>query len=496
MAQLLSWLALSGARDNSGEPVSSGSIWFYEPGGGTTTATVYADVDGTVIASNPAALDAGGRAVIYVTSPVRVVVQDATGADVSDYDQADVIRAETVQVDNPGWSDEYLDDVLTDLYTSTGGVNGQYLESAGATARTIKSKFSELSVSVKDFGAKGDGLTVDTTAIQAAINRVEFLGGGEVYFPPGTYLIDQTLRRGVIDGVHIRGAGAGVSIIKNTSGTANAITCANSSGGSFSDLSVSASTASTGIGIDLAVMQSGSLTRVSVTGHYTAISTTGTSLIFNGVVTQAAAASAATGRGVVLSVASKIVFVGGGLSGSGDSASYGLDLKSSAADVTTVGTSIDRLNLDTTLTGSRFNIIDPGGVVLIYGGTAMPSGLRVTGLPASVGTVDGYKGGLLTGATFTPNLTQGSNITIDATTTGSAYTIAVPTPPPPADDYGVFVTLTFWAHAGGAITGWGLAAGYHVSSAPSTVDTHKTTYRLHWDPDNAVWREVSRSDTT
>ena len=44
-------------------------------------------------------------------------------------------------------------------------------------------------VSVKDFGVVGDGVTDDTTAIQAAINN----SASEVYFPAGKYIISDTL---------------------------------------------------------------------------------------------------------------------------------------------------------------------------------------------------------------------------------------------------------------------------------------------------------------
>lgn len=43
-------------------------------------------------------------------------------------------------------------------------------------------------VNIRDFGAKGDGATVDTKAINDAIDAAAKKGGGTVYFPAGTYL--------------------------------------------------------------------------------------------------------------------------------------------------------------------------------------------------------------------------------------------------------------------------------------------------------------------
>ena len=57
-----------------------------------------------------------------------------------------------------------------------------------ASNRAINLKLQE-TVSVKDFGAVGNGAADDTAAIQAAITYVESLGGGNVYLPAGTYNI-------------------------------------------------------------------------------------------------------------------------------------------------------------------------------------------------------------------------------------------------------------------------------------------------------------------
>jgi polygalacturonase len=45
------------------------------------------------------------------------------------------------------------------------------------------------SYNVRNFGAKGDGTTKDTTAFQKALDTCAVLGGGEVFVPAGKYLI-------------------------------------------------------------------------------------------------------------------------------------------------------------------------------------------------------------------------------------------------------------------------------------------------------------------
>lgn len=60
----------------------------------------------------------------------------------------------------------------------------------GAVNRDINQKLQEI-VSVKDFGAVGNGTTDDTVAIQAAINSVAI--SGAVYMPAGVYKITATI---------------------------------------------------------------------------------------------------------------------------------------------------------------------------------------------------------------------------------------------------------------------------------------------------------------
>ena len=56
----------------------------------------------------------------------------------------------------------------------------------GAVLRTAQAKARDV-VSVKDFGATGDGVTNDAAAIQAAVNAAT--ANQTIYFPPGTYAV-------------------------------------------------------------------------------------------------------------------------------------------------------------------------------------------------------------------------------------------------------------------------------------------------------------------
>lgn len=74
---------------------------------------------------------------------------------------------------------------------------------------------------VRDYGAAGDGVTEDASAIQATINAVAATGGGGVYLPAGTYLVNTELQ--VKDDVSLIGQGIDVSIITTGATLANGV---------------------------------------------------------------------------------------------------------------------------------------------------------------------------------------------------------------------------------------------------------------------------------
>jgi len=94
--------------------------------------------------------------------------------------------------------------------TTTNSANFDFVQAGtGAVTRSVQSKLSDV-VSVKDFGAVGDGVTDDTAAIQAAIAATSS-SGASAFFPQGTYILSNSTWP---SSFNIKGAGIGRSIIK------------------------------------------------------------------------------------------------------------------------------------------------------------------------------------------------------------------------------------------------------------------------------------------
>lgn len=104
---------------------------------------------------------------------------------------------------------------------------------AKASAPTVNSaaiSAAGLTYNVVDFGARGNGTTNDTKAIQAAINAAHAAGGGTVYIPEGLYiltgnnLMNSTGALRLLDNVTIYGDGMGKTVLKVADGWSGTMT--------------------------------------------------------------------------------------------------------------------------------------------------------------------------------------------------------------------------------------------------------------------------------
>jgi len=103
---------------------------------------------------------------------------------------------------------------LAALAASSGSSLVGFLQSGtGATARTVQSKLRDF-VSVKDFGAVGDGVTDDTAAFQAAINT-----GKAIKIPQGDYIVGDLV--GNSNQQSFRGDAGYKTILRRKAGAAN-----------------------------------------------------------------------------------------------------------------------------------------------------------------------------------------------------------------------------------------------------------------------------------
>lgn len=195
------------AQDLQGNVIASPTVYLYQPGT-TIAVTGLKDKDGNAI-TNPftggptgqiqfAVADgdydlrivSGGR---DFTQRVRFIDSTAGSAQILREDLADTTGAELVGADD-GHSGSLWTTVaafIAFLLSSLGAsVIGWIQSGVGAVWRSIMDKLRE-SVSVKDFGAVGDGITDDSAAIANACNAA-LAGVGRLYWPAGDYRVAST----------------------------------------------------------------------------------------------------------------------------------------------------------------------------------------------------------------------------------------------------------------------------------------------------------------
>jgi hypothetical protein len=268
----------NGIRDTSGAVVASGCARFYSPGT-LVAATVYSDDACTTARGQPVVLNAAGQATVCTLGPVRMVAKDSTETTTYYDGIVNLRRAESVYMTEDGFNSGNETTVGTAMATASPsfGEGFQYKESTPATVRNMTSVIRNIAIQAEDYGVVADGVTDDTDALQDAIARVVSLGGGKVILPAGTMLISSAL---TIDtaGVSIEGQGRGISIIKQSSTSANTINVTLVSGDCklfLKRFSVTASTTSSGVGINVTVGNYIVIEEVAVGLHRTAFDTDG-----------------------------------------------------------------------------------------------------------------------------------------------------------------------------------------------------------------------------
>ena len=129
--------------------------------------------------------------------------------------------------------DEYTFIGGQDVSSSFSSSNVSFIQAGtGAVTRSVQTKLRE-SVSVKDFGAVGDGVADDTAEIQAAINATPY--AGTLYIPSGVYLVTGGLT--ATQPIRIVGDGlaSAIAVASSVSATTDVITYLGTSSGSAAE---------------------------------------------------------------------------------------------------------------------------------------------------------------------------------------------------------------------------------------------------------------------
>lgn len=162
--------------NDNGIPLAGGKLFTYAAGTTTllATYTTSAGTPGTEH-TNPIILDSSGRVPgggeIWLTQPLsyKFVIQDSANNLIGTYDDIEGISNVSLPIDSQDVT--YLPPFTASVSTN------------------VEAKLAQ-SISVKDFGAVGNGIADDTAAFQAFLNAA---AGKVGVVNPGTYLISSTL---------------------------------------------------------------------------------------------------------------------------------------------------------------------------------------------------------------------------------------------------------------------------------------------------------------
>lgn len=191
--------------------------------GTSTRATWYSDFEGTTANSsgNDIPLGTYGQANVYVAQFVRVIVKSSVGVTLRDWVEG--VADGCVEVRSPSFTGvNYgtatvapgepadLGSVL-DSWSDSAGAPDWEVGGGGTPLDDAVTGVSGIFYNVKAYGALGDGVTNDRTAIAAANTAAAAAGGGTLFFPPGTYLVGSSLS--LSGTVSMLGAGSSISVI-------------------------------------------------------------------------------------------------------------------------------------------------------------------------------------------------------------------------------------------------------------------------------------------
>ena len=191
---------------NNGTPLSGGKVYTYAAGTTTPKAT-FTNYTGGTAHSNPIILDSAGRVPggqIWVTEPdaYKFVLYTSTDVLIASYDNI-VNQTTSASVAFTGFNGSV--GTIADLADDNGADLIGFLESsANAVARSVENKLQDV-VSLKDFGAVGDGTTDDTSALNDFLAAV---GNGLAGFiPDGTYRFTAPLDAVIANNITLYGPG-------------------------------------------------------------------------------------------------------------------------------------------------------------------------------------------------------------------------------------------------------------------------------------------------